>query len=156
MYTQSNTQQILIGTNSNNIANIVCNSNATYINSINFPSLSNFNGIMIGPANSTAPAISAITGFTNNSASTTFTGSNFLFNNITSNTVATLTKTGSLAIGSSNAPAATATLDIYGNTIIRGNLTANTITLSNPTGSVNITTSTSNIIFPAASIQRGL
>ena len=167
IYTQSNNQQIHFGIANNSTANIIINSNATYINQkLIVTSPVAVNGIMISPALAQAqaqtnsmnivPFTANIPGFSNSLNSNIFYGSNFIYNNNTSNTIASLTtnsgNTANLAIGNSNI--ANATLDVNGATIVRSNINViYGLTLSNSYNSYTITSSGSNVLFPIGSLS---
>ena len=158
IYTSSNSQKLLIGVNSNSPGQITLSSNLTTINggfAIN--SQLNMSGLTISgggqPANSFS-YVNQIAGYSNFANSNLYfvssnnSNTNFVFMG-GSNTVATLTGSGQLGIGSSNLPAYP--LDVTGSARITGGLkcggiastiTAQGITLLSPgtkSSTVNIT-----------------
>ena len=157
IYTQSNTQQIHIGIGGNSNPNIICSSTATsFVGNLNINSVIPLNGIQVNPKTvaglpiTTAYTSTNLSGYTYTNNSNILSGSNFIFNNGTG-TIATLTNSGALTLGTSNMPVSN--LDVYGSAIMRSNIVAyNTLSFSNSTNTININTSSNTILFPVQSI----
>ena len=162
IYTQSNSQKMILGVNSNTIGNIILSSNLTSINGgMTLNSQLKMSGLVIGGTDTGIVAnsftyVNCVPGYSNSLTSNLFYVSS---NNINTNfyyqggnnIISTLTGAGNLTIGSANMPAAT--IDIYGTTIHRSNVmfsnnTIGYVTLSNNGGTlyINSNITTSNLI----------